>query len=173
MSDRVKKKWLAVGLIWLGVVLTTFYNFAEVDRINALRLQKEILGMDARFVTANKDPIEAVTREKALLTHSVDSPGMGLMTLENKIDLISKDCGFSNVVVEDKIEDTESQDADISLYLSGSLTDLVRLLMKLQSEMPYTSLKHLEFDMGTSAGTPQFQLIMKYRYALTEPGTEE
>ena len=173
MSQKVKNKWLAVGLIWLGVFLTTFYNFAEIDRINALRLQKEILGMDARFVAANKYNIESVTREKTLLTHSVDSPGMGLMTLENKIDLISRDCGFSNVVYEHSSQDTEVQDADISLYLSGSLTDLVRLLMKLQSEMPYASLKHMDMDMGSSGGSPQFQLIMKYRYALAEPENEE
>lgn len=172
MNDSLKKKWIIVSVVWCGVLLISIFNFTEIEYINDKKLKNEVLKMDKQYVIHNSDEIDQIFQEEALMSHTIDSIGIGILVVENQLRQMSTRFNLKDMRLEARSDDNGSQEIPLGLFVSGSLTDMVSMLMQIETACPFLAVNRLDWSKDLNRSKLQFKLLLKYRYVLLDSDQE-
>lgn len=170
MTRELKKRWLAVGLIWGLVLVGTGWNTHLINQIQTGRQELETLQMDLGFLRANQSVTQDVRRQQSRLVHPVKSFGLGFLVVENGIKQLSRRFGLQQVRVTADNHPQDPRSAPVTITANGRVPAILGWMAAVEDAYPFLVIKRM--DMSCRDGNPigQLQAVFNYHYALSEPG---
>ena len=168
MNERLKNKWIAVCLIWGGVILMSVYNFYKIDQIKADIFENQILKMDRMFLKTQAEKIDRIFDEEARLYQKIESVGIGILVVENQLRKMAESYDLADMRLEARSENNGGDNLPLKLFVSGTLPDMVALLMQIKKEAPYLTANQIEWSNDIGNSKIQFHLRLSYRYIIAD-----
>jgi hypothetical protein len=168
MNSRIKKRWLAVGLIWGAVLLTTFWNVHMADQVRFQRQELETLQMDMRFLQANQAGVEEVKRERSRLVHTVPSFSLGFVVVENDLKRLSWDFDLQQLRIKADKNAAGLTTVPISIFAGGSVPAIVGWIAAVEEAYPHLVIEKMEIVYESGKRICQLQATFNYHYVLGE-----
>ncbi|MDX2447110.1 MAG: hypothetical protein QNK29_07935, partial [Desulfobacterales bacterium] len=85
MKNRLTRNWIAVGIIWGGALVMTYFNLQTIQQIRAKQEAIEFMQMDDTFLKNNFEKVTQMLKRRASLYKSIDSIQIELLSIENRI----------------------------------------------------------------------------------------
>lgn len=169
MTDRLKYRWLAVGLVWALVLGLTGWNIHHIDRIQTDRRHLETMQMDIRFLQAKADAIQEVHRQKARLTHRVTSDDLGFLDVENNLKRLSWDLGLDKLSVKSDARTVPGNVMTITSVAVGTVPAMAGWLTAVEDAYPYLVISRMDLIYEPGNRTGRLQATFDYHFILSEP----
>lgn len=169
MNSRIKKKWMAVGVIWGVVLVMTGWNIHLIKHVQSQRQELETLQMDLRFLKASQNGIQDVQRQKSRLTHAVNSFGLGFVVVENNLKRLSWDFGLEQMQVEVEKNAQDTRAVPITIFATGPVPAIVEWIAAVEEAYPYLVIQGMDISYDNRSRVSQLQATFNYRYTLSEP----
>jgi hypothetical protein len=170
MNNILKKRWIAIGIIW-GVVLGLFtWNYMSINHIRIKKEKELIFDNDKQFYTKNADNISKIMEQAQAIKKHTLSLNLALLYFENQINESAKKFDLTAVTIKSTIKDAVGMtegDLPVLLSFKGSYSNAVKLMTDMQDKMP-----HIKFRNFKAALTKQinndFEISLYFKYILGE-----
>ncbi len=171
-KNRITRNWIAVGVIWIGVLVLTHFNSQAVEQIKTNRAAMESMRMDGIFLKNNFKKISRVLNRRTALHKSIDSLQIELVALENMLRLRAKEQGLSNFQIIGEPINSGIDQVSLKFNATGKYREMALWLETLENEVSYLIVNQV--DMQTDAGTKEraFSLSIEFRYKLASEDEE-
>ncbi len=171
MKSNLRKTWIAVGIIWAGVLLLTCWNTSVSSQIRETKKRKETFMKDNQFWMRNADIIARVLRADDAAYHQPASLQIGLLQIRDHLRELAAHHHLKNVRMErNQINTSDQGEVPVDIFLAGSLEHAMLWLNTMEKEYKYLSV--IRFAV-TSDGRPeqsQFHFSINYRYRILGSG---
>ena len=168
MTPKLKKRWLAVGIIWGTVMALTGWNIHLIDRIQSRRQDMETLQMDMRFLNDHRAAIQEVRLQRSRLTHRVASTGLGFVVVESNLKRLSWEFGLGQLRVEADLQSSSPGRMPLSVFATGPIPGVVGWINAVEEAYPYLVIERMEMAHDPATGGCQLQATFTYHFMLSE-----
>ena len=169
MTDNLKNRWIIVGLIWVGVLILTYWNTGEIDLINHAKENKEVLLRDRQFMKDNSENISNMLKKGELAFQSVESVKLGLLSVKTQLLSLATNNGLTDVKMDAHPDKGDDSGIPVELSFKGSFEDAMAWLNILEQDYPYLKTTRLKILIDQSNKQNEFDLSFYYRYKSSFP----
>ena len=169
MTDSLKNRWIIVGLIWVGVLILTYWNSDEIDLINHAKENEEILLRDRQFWKDNAENISGILKKGELAFHRVESVKLGLLSVKNQMISLATKNGLTDVKMDGQPDKGDESGIPVELSFKGSFEGAMAWLDVFEQDYPYLKAKSLKIVIDQSNKQTEFDLSFYYRYKTSFP----
>ena len=164
--NRLKKRWLMLGLAWSCVVFISGWNISQISHIQSRRQELERMKIDRHYVAMNTSHIQQVRTQKKRLVHEVESLDLGFLIVESELKQLSDAHTLKKTRVEAKSESDVATSAAVYVWTNGTIPNLTAWLSAVEDHFPYLSVSGLEIARDNAHQTAQLTAILTYRYGV-------
>ena len=170
MSKHLKRRWIAVILIWVLVTGLTGWNIHRIGRIQTDRGNLAILRMDLQFLKANRTTIMDVRSQKARLNHLAESRDFGFLVVENNLKRLSTEFGLLDFSVKTDESNISIQEFTIKTAAFGPVPAVAEWVCAVEKAYPYLEIDQLEYVAKPDSPTGTVQVRFNYHLILSNEG---
>ena len=162
MTNRISKRWLVVGVIWVTALAVNYWNLSEMSRIRKAREQKVFLTMDQQFLRAHSEEIARSLKKREALFRSAEALNLGLLTVENELGAVAA-----------KYDLTKVDGSSIPMVMSceGPLKKVVECLESLRKDCAYAPVTRVKIEIAGQGAPANCEFWLNYRYRIANPET--
>ena len=169
MTDNLKNRWIIIGLIWVGVLILTYWNRGEIDLINHAKENKEVLLRDRQFIKDNAENISNMLKKGALAFQRVESVKLGLLSVKTQLLSLATNNGLTDVKMDAHPDKGDDSGIPVELSFKGSFEDAMAWLNIFEHDYPYLKTSRLKILIDQSNKQNEFDLSFYYRYKSSFP----
>lgn len=167
MTDTLKKRWIIVGVIWLGALFFTYWNSNKIDLILEAEKNDEILLRDRQFWEHNNENIANILEKGELSFQHIESVKLGLLSVENKLVSLAINNGLTEVNMEALPDQSSEHGVPIDFSFKGSFSGMMLWLHALELDFPYLQIRSLKILIDRLKKQVDFSISIFYRYKLS------
>ena len=167
MTDQLKNRWLIISLIWIPVLILSYWNLDKMESIRKIREQNEILLRDGQFWKQNAGNIKQVLDNHAALVQTVESLKLGLFDLENDLNAVTQRIGLHEYELISQQELAQNGSVPIKIFFKGTFKQALQWYNFLENELPYAQVKRVKVTVDSITKQAQFEISIHYRYILS------
>ena len=168
MTSRLKKRWVAVGLIWGVVLAMSGWNIHLIGRVQHRRQDMETVQMDLRFLNDHRAAIQEVRTQQTGLIHAVKSVDLGFVVVESNLKRLSWDCGLQQLRVEADRNVHDGGTLPISIFASGPVPGVVAWITAVEEAYPYLVIQRMDIVYDPAVRSSRLQATFSYHFTLSE-----
>jgi hypothetical protein len=166
MNHMLTRKWIAIAIIWAGILIITLMNTQTIGQIRHVLTSAEILEKDEAFLRSKFDIIAQDLRQYAALSKPIDSLQIELLSLENQLRSLAQK---ENLIDFDMVSDiTAQQDNRISLEINlvGDFKDILFWLTAVDKGMTYLRITDIHMAKKLDAEAYAYSVKLDFRFKL-------
>ena len=166
MNHMLTRKWIAIAIIWAGVLVLTLMNTQTIGQIRYLLTSAEILEKDAAFLRSKFDIITRDFRQHAALSKPIDSLQIELLSLENHLQSLAQK---ENLIDFDMVSDLAAQKGNrISLEINivGDFKDILFWLIAIEKSMTYLRITDIHMAKKIDSEAYAYSVNLDFRFKL-------
>jgi len=171
MTDTLKKRWIIVGIVWLGALFFTFWNSNKIEQILEAQKNKEILLRDRQFWKHNTENISNILEKGKSAFQHIESVKLGLLSVENKFISLAMDRGLTEARMEALPDQGSEYGTPIDFSFRGPFSGTMAWLNAFEKDFPYLQVRNLKILIDPLTRQVNFSISIYYRYKL--PVVEE
>ena len=164
MTEKLKKKWIIVGIVWLGALVLTFINNIQIDNIIVAREKAEILQKDQIFWKQNAENITNILSKWESAFQHVESPKLGLLSVENQLVALAGQNGLADVKISTRPEQGAEMGIPADISFKGPFSGAIAWLNSLEKDYPFLPLQQLKIKIDGTGAKSEFNASFYYRY---------
>ncbi len=166
MTEKLKKRWIVVGAIWVGTLIFTFVNNVTIGRIISEREKDEILQKDQVFWNRNADNIKKILKKWKSAFHHVDSLKLGLLAVENHIIDLAGKHGIADVKMESQPEQGAEFGVPAEVSLKGTVAGNMAWLRDFENDCHFLPIRKLILKIDQTKPEAELKAYFDYRYKI-------
>ena len=167
MNDKVNRIWIAVTLIWIGVLSLTYWNVNTMDKIKKRGEKMELSRMENQFLKYNSENISRVLNKRASFFQTVESLKFGFLSVENQQKELAANHKLGDVKIEGHLDNASQGSMPIILSVKGTYETTLPILAHLQEKFPYLPVTSVRITPHRPQNQIQFQIWMNYRHSIS------
>jgi hypothetical protein len=171
MMDRMNKRWIVVGVIWVAALVINYWNISEMYRIREAREKKVFLTMDEQFLRAHSEEISESLKKRETFFHSAEALNLGLLTIENELGALAAQYDLAEVDVRSLLDQDTGSSIPVVLSCEGSLKKLVECLEALHRDHAYVPVTRVAVEIEGRGAPAKCEVRLNYRYRIVRPET--
>ena len=167
MNHMLTRKWIAVAIIWAGILIITYMNTQAIGQIRHLLTSAETLEKDEAFLRANFDKITRDLELHATLNKPIDSLQIELLSLENRLKSLAEK---ENLIDFDMDSDAAAQQANripIEIYVVGDFKDIIFWLLTLEKDMTYLRITGIQMAKKMDSEAHAYSVELDFRFEIS------
>lgn len=169
MRNRISKRWVVVGVIWIAALLVNYWNIGGMYRIREARERKVFLTMDEQFLRAHAEEISEALKKREAFFHSAEALDLGLLTVENELTSLAAGHELTKVAVKSEMDQAADGSIPVVLSCEGSLKRMVECLESLRREYAYAPVTRVRVSIEGRGAPAKCELRLNYRYRIVDP----
>ncbi len=169
MMDRINKRWVAVGIIWVLVLAVNYWNISEMYRIREAREKKVFLTMDEQFLRAHSREIAESLKKREAFFHSAEALSLGLLTVENELEALAARYELTGVEVKSLLDQDSGGSIPVVFSCEGSLKRMVECLQVLRRDCAYMPVTKVTISIEGRGAPAKCEVRLNYRYRIVRP----
>jgi len=173
-KNKLTRNWIAVGIIWIGVLVLTYLNSQTIQQIKSNQANIESMRMDSVFLKNNFEKITRVLTQRASLHKTIDSLPIELLSLDNMLKSRANKQGLSKFRMEPDPTTRRADQVSLKIQVTGTYRQMALWLRALENEVPYLIVTRVRMLEDSDTKGYAFRLNMDFRYNLAlqdEPAT--
>jgi len=166
MNHTLTRKWIAITIIWAGVLILTLMNTQTIGQIRQLLTSAEILEKDEAFLRSKFDIITQDFRQHAALSKPIDSLQIELLSLENHLQSLAQK---ENLTDFDMVSDVSIQHGNripLEINLVGDFKDLLFWLIAVEKELTYLRITDILMAKKIDSEAYAYSVKLDFRFKL-------
>lgn len=167
MKDKIKKRWIVVGLIWAVVIFLTCWNINTMDRVRRPGEKIEISRSERQFLQYNSENISKVLEKRALFQQPVESLKLGVLSVENQLKVLVAKYDLKEFRTECRPGKADQGSMPVMLSFQGSLDRTLKLLGIIRKDYTYLLIKQMKITPHQADHRARFQILLNYRYRIS------
>ena len=167
MKDKIKERWIVVGLIWAVVIFITCWNINTMDSVGGPGEKIEISRSERQFLKYNSKNISKVLEKRALFQQPVGSLKLGVLSVENQLKVLVAKYDLKEFRTECRPGKTNQGSMPVMLSFQGSFNRAMKLLGVFQKDYPYLLIKQVKITPHQADHRATFQILFNYRYRVS------
>lgn len=171
MKDQLTRNWLAVGVVWVGVLLFTYMNLQMIQQIKTKQASIESMFMDDAFLKSNFDKITHVLKQRASLHKPIDSLQIELLSLENRLRDVTQKQDLSDFRFSSDQNSLMGDRISLELQVTGTYRDLIFWLQTLETDTPFLVTTGIRMFENKEGEGYRFQIGFIFRFHIIEDHT--
>ena len=172
MTDPVNKKWILVILVWIGALILTSSNMMKLNQIKEKTEKKDFLQTDVRFLNSHAEDIRQIMQQYEALSHTVETPALGLLKVENELFMLAAKNKLTTVKVKSQPKQAGDGAAPITFLCEGHLKGMLSLLKTLRRDYLYLPVMKINIRIEDPSEPAKYQISLRYRYKTSKSGFE-
>ena len=172
MMDRMNKRWIVVGVIWVAALAINYWNIGEMHRIREAREKKVYLTMDEQFLRAHSEEIADSLKKREAFFHSAEALNLGLLTVENELGALAARHDLAQVDVRSQLDQDTGSSIPVVLSCEGALKKGVECLEALRSDHAYAPVTKVAIEIEGRGAPVKCEVRLNYRYRIVRPETQ-
>ena len=137
MTHTLTRKWIAVAIIWAGVLIITFMNTQVIGQIRHHLTSVETLEKDEAFLRANFDKITRDLELHAALNKPIDSLQIELISIENRLKSLAEKEHLTEFDMDSDATAQQTNRVPIEIFIVGDFKDIIFWLLTVEKDMTY------------------------------------
>ncbi len=171
MTEKLKKRWTIVCVVWIGALILTFVNNIQIDHIIVAREKAEILQKDQIFWNKNAENINNILKKWESAFQHVESLKLGLLSVENQLVALAGQKGLANVKISTRSDQGTEMGVPADISFKGPFNGAMKWLNTLEKDYPFLPLQRLAIKVDDAETKSEFNASFYYRYQII--GQEE
>jgi len=169
MNHMLTRKWIAVAIIWAGILIITYMNTQAIGQIRHHLTSAEILEKDEAFLRANFDKITRDLELHAALNKPIDSLQIELLSLENRLESLAEKENLTDFDMDSDVAAQQANRIPIEIYIVGDFKDIIFWLLTLEKDMTYLRITGIQMakKMGSEAHAYSVELDFRFEISTT------
>ncbi len=168
MKNQLTRKWIAVGIVWVGALILTYLNLQMIQQIEAKQESIEFMQRDDTFLRNNFEKVTHVLKQRASLHKSIDSLQIELLSIENRIKSLAQKKGLSEIRLASDQAAIQWDRIPLDLYVTGTYRDLVFWIQAMESDAPFLVVTRVKMAEKRDEDGYNFQVGIDFRFILAE-----
>ncbi len=168
MKNRLTRNWIAVGIIWGGALVMTYFNLQTIRQIRAKQEAIEFMQMDETFLKNNFEKVTRVLKRRASLHKPIDSVQIELLSIENRLRSLSQKKGLSEILLNSDQSTMQGDRISLELYATGTYRDLVFWIQALEADAPFLVVTGVSMAENKDGEGFRFQVGIDFRFTIAE-----
>ena len=166
MKEKVKKRWVIVGVVWAVVIFLTCWNINTMDRVRGPGEKVEISRSERQFLHYNSENISKVLEKRALYQQPIESLKLGALSVENLLKVLVAKYDLKEFRTECHPGEVNQGSMPVMLSFQGSFDGALKLLGVLQKDYPYLLIRQVKITPHHPDHKAGFQILFNYRYRI-------
>ncbi len=167
-TNKITRYWIAVGIIWLGSVVMTYFNTETIAQIRINQESVESLHMEDVFLKKNIKKISHVLNQQARIYKPIDSIQLEMLTLKDTLKLLAQQQGLTEFSLSSDTTNVERNRIHLDMQVSGSYRDLVFLLKKFENDLPPIQATGMQMIPKKDDEGYRFRVMIDFRFSLLD-----
>lgn len=167
MTHTLTHKWIAVAIIWTGVLIITFMNTQVIGQIRHHLTSAETLEKDEAFLRANFDKITRDLELHAALNKPIDSLQIELLSIENRLKSLAEK---EKLIDFDMDSDATAQQANripIEIFIVGDFKDIIFWLLTIEKDMTYLRITGIQMAKKMDSEAYAYSVELDFRFEIS------
>jgi hypothetical protein len=164
MIAMLKNRWLWVGAIWAGAVLTAVWNHQLVDSILSIQSQNQALRRELVFQQQNARKLDRIQEEHSKLFFSAESVQLGMLAVKSILGELAFrfDLNLAQLAVTPPQRGAET--VSLNLSFSGALDRIIPFLAALNTHRHLLTKKiSIKIDPKSADGSCELSMTLRCR----------
>jgi hypothetical protein len=169
MKNKIIKRWIIVGVIWIGALFLAYWNGEITKQTKRLIEQEEVYKLEKRFFKSQSENISKIIKKAEKLYQTVEAPNIGILVLERKLHFLAAHYMLTQINIKNDQTKKSESGALLNISFNGSLKNTIKWLTALQRDFPYIMVRGLEIIQESSEKQAMFKVSLHYRYRTALP----
>ncbi len=168
MKNRLTRNWIAVGILWGGALVLTFFNLQTIHQIRAKQEAIEFMQLDDTFLKNNFEKVTQVLNRRASFHKPIDSVQIELLSIENRLRSLSQKKDLSEIRLNSDQSTMQGDRISLDLYVTGTYRDLVFWIQTLETDAPFLVVTGVSMTENKDGEGYRFQVGIDFRFTIAE-----
>ncbi len=165
MTSKMNQLWLAVGAIWLAVLVMTAWNFNKIDAIAKARENGERQRKEVVFRQRNSDKLQQVSKLHKSQFKPVASAKLGFESIRSALHALAALLGLENVQIESRMAQATTEQVPFVVRMQGGSHRALGFVTAL-SRYPYLSVQTSRIVVHDAAGDAEIELELVFNFRI-------
>ena len=170
MTDRLKTRWMLVGISWIAAILLSIWNLDTIDSIVTANEKKEIYRIDEQFWNYNAANISHILKKSASLVQEVESSKLGFFEFEGHIRKLAVKSELEAIKLTSPSQVEQTGMIPVKISFRSTFRHAMQWFDGLAAELPYAQVREVSIESAQSTKQSKFEVSMYYRYNQTAQG---
>lgn len=166
MKDKLTQNWIAIGIIWTGVLAMTYLNLQSIEQIKSRVQFLESSHLQQAFLRRNLEKITLVLKQRASLYKTIDSDQIELITLTRALEKATRMQGLSEFRL---VNDQTAMQADriaLEIGVTGRYGDLILWLQAVETRTPFLIVTGVQVEKNKNGEGYRFLVRVIFRFTI-------
>jgi len=171
MTAAYRKRWLAVGLVWVAATVLAWWNFQSIADVAAAREAWQSYSSSQAYVESRALAMASANEQVEQLSLPVESAAFGLLTLQEELTRLGTRHGLSSIKFDSKADLATRDMVPLAVSFDGTLSAATQWVAALQGQLPYLAVDEMRVE-GAGDEVPSFTLHLTLRIRTVNPSGE-
>lgn len=167
MNHMLTRKWIAVAVIWAGVLIISYMNTRAIGQIRHHLTSAETLEKDEVFLRTNFDKITQDFERHAALNKPIDSLQIELLSLENRLKALAEKENLTNFDMESDTTARQASRIPFEIYIVGDFKDILFWLLSIEKEMTYLRITGIQMAKKLDSEVHAYTVELDFRFEIS------
>ncbi len=170
MTALLKNRWLWVGAVWAGALLTAFWNHQSINTILSIQAQNQALRRELMFQQQNARKLDHVQKEHEKLFFQAESIQLGMLAVKSNLSELASELELHMSQITLPPPQKGAETVLLNLSFSGPLERILRFLSILNAHR-YLHHKQvgIRIDPKNGDGNCEVSMVLRCRIQQSTP----
>ena len=164
MNQRLKRKWIIVGLVWSVVLAMTGLNLQLASTVNQRRQRLETTRTDLGFLRSHRQEIDQVRQLETRRVHRVSSLDMGFIVVESDLKRLARNHGLRKTRIKIGQASPGGPRVPVTVFAEGSIPDLLDWTAAVERAFPYLVARKLMLETDNGESHSRLEAVFEYAH---------